>query len=252
MRNPAEARPLSQRERQILDLSARGLTDKAIASELGISLGTLYTYWTRVRQKLNASSRAELAAAVTKLRASQSLEIQVAKNERLSREIQDHLEMERELERRIAQRSKELQEANDKLEVSEARLHAIMAVALDGIVTIDEDCRIETFNRAAEALFGYYDWEVVGRNVSLLMPEAHAVNHDAYVAKHLRTGESKIIGIGRQVTARRKDGTIFPVWLELSKIQVNGRWLFSGNIRALMTDERIAEIGRAQSSSANV
>lgn len=249
MRNPAEARPLSQRERQILDLSARGLTDKAIAAELEISLGTLYTYWTRVRQKLNASSRAELAAAVTKLRASQHLEVQVAKNERLSREIQDHLEMERELEKKISQRSHELQEANEKLEESEARLHAIMAVALDGIVTIDETCRVETFNRAAENMFGYFDWEVVGRNVAMLMPEGHAARHDEYVANHLRTGESKIIGIGRQVTAKRKDGTTFPVWLELHKIQVNGRWLFSANLRPLMSDERIAEIGRSQSSA---
>lgn len=91
----------------------------------------------------------------------------------------------------------------------DARIRAILETTVDGIITIDEQGRIESFNPAAERLFGYSAAEVIGQNVSRLMPSPYREAHEPYLARYLATGEKKIIGIGREVVGLHKDGTLF-------------------------------------------
>lgn len=95
---------------------------------------------------------------------------------------------------------------------------ALLDVAVDAVVIIDHRGNIETFNRAAEDLFGYAAEEVVGANVSLLMPEPDRSRHDGYIERYLASGISHVIGIGREVEARRRDGSTFPVALSVGQI----------------------------------
>jgi PAS domain S-box-containing protein len=110
----------------------------------------------------------------------------------------------------------------------DARLRAIIDTAVDGIITIDQDGRIESFNAAAERLFGYSAAAVIGRNVSLLMPAPYREEHDDYLTHYLHTGEKKIIGIGREVVGQRQDGTVFPLALAVSEMRLGTRRLFTG------------------------
>ncbi len=113
----------------------------------------------------------------------------------------------------------------------EARLRAILETAVEGIITIDQHGLIESMNVAAERIFGYSAREIIGKNVSLLMPSPHREAHDGYIEKYLRTGRAKVIGIGREVAGRRKDGTIFPMELSLSEVKLPGGRVFTGFIR---------------------
>jgi PAS domain S-box-containing protein len=113
----------------------------------------------------------------------------------------------------------------------EAQLRAILDTTVDGIITIDETGRVEGFNRAAERIFGYSAEEVLGRNISMLMPEDIARHHDGYIATYLATGKAKIIGQGRTVDGRRKDGTQFPLDLAISEVALADRRLFTGIVR---------------------
>ena len=100
---------------------------------------------------------------------------------------------------------------------------AILDTAVDGIITIDEQGIIESANPAIERLFGYAPAELIGRNVSLLMPSPHRERHDEYLARYLRTGEARVIGIGRELEGLRRDGTTFPMELALSEVRGGGR-----------------------------
>jgi PAS domain S-box-containing protein len=113
------------------------------------------------------------------------------------------------------------------------RLDAILNTTVDGIIVIDARGCIEAFNRGAERLFGYPESEVMGRNVSLLMPSPHHEEHDAYLRRYLTTGEAKIIGLGREVTGRRRDGTLFPVHLAVGEMSIGGERKFTGMLRDL-------------------
>jgi len=114
-----------------------------------------------------------------------------------------------------------------------ARLRAVLDSAVDGIVTIDERGTVEAVNPAAEKLFGYSAAELVGRNINMLMPSPHQEQHDQYLSNYLRTGERKIIGIGREVRGRRKDGTTFPLYLGVSEIDFGHRKVFTGFLHDL-------------------
>ena len=111
------------------------------------------------------------------------------------------------------------------------RLVAVVDTAADAIVVINEVGRIETFNQAAERMFGYERAEVIGQNVSLLMPPSQGSRHGSYVANYLQTGETNIIGISRETVGRRKNGNMFPIELAVSEIADPNSHLFTGVIR---------------------
>src|SRR5215510_8744521 len=125
------------------------------------------------------------------------------------------------------------QQAEAVLRDSEARTRAILQTAVDAILTIDTGGLIESFNPAAERLFGYTADEVLGQNISMLMPSPYREEHDGYLARYLQTGEPHIIGIGREVRARRRDGTTFPVSLAVSEVHLGGRRMFTGIVHDL-------------------
>ena len=118
-----------------------------------------------------------------------------------------------------------------RLEDREARLRAILDTAADSIITIDKDGIIQSFNLAAERMFRYAAEEVLGNNVSMLMPMPFQDEHDRYITNYLKTGEKKIIGIGREVPGRRKDGSTFPMELAVSEMFVGESRIFTGICR---------------------
>jgi two-component system sensor kinase FixL len=123
--------------------------------------------------------------------------------------------------------------AHDELAAREALLRSVLDTVPDAMVVIDDKGIMQSFSSAAERLFGYRAAEVVGRNVSMLMPAPYSEQHDGYIARYLRTGERRIIGVGRVVVAQRKDGTAFPIELSVGEVHVIGRRLFTGFIRDL-------------------
>ena len=116
------------------------------------------------------------------------------------------------------------------LRASEQRARAVLNTAVDGIITIDRTGRIESINPAAEQMFGYSAAEVVGRNVSILMPEPYRSEHDGYLERYDRTGEKRIIGVGREVLGQRHDGSTFPIELAVSEVGSESG-LFTGVVR---------------------
>ena len=115
----------------------------------------------------------------------------------------------------------------------EAHLRSILATVPDAMVVIDEQGRILSFSAAAEKMFGFAETEVAGENVSMLMPSPYREEHDGYLENYRRTGVKKIIGIGRVVTARHRDGYTFPIELAVGEAQVEGSRIFTGFIRDL-------------------
>ncbi len=134
-------------------------------------------------------------------------------------------------------------------------LEAIYDSAVDSIITIDEQGIIETVNRATENMFGYSPDEIRGQNISMLMPKPYHLEHDSYLKNYLTSGQAKIIGIGREVFARRKDGSIFPMHLAVSEVCVGDHRIFVGFIRDLsnlkQVEEQRAMLGRIIEDSLN-
>ena len=131
----------------------------------------------------------------------------------------------------------------------EARLQAILDAAVDAIVTIDDRGVVESVNPAVERLFGYAPADLIGRNVSMLMAAPHRERHDEYIERYLRTGEARIIGIGREVDGRHRDGTVFPLELAIGEVQGGGRRRFTGimrDIRARKHAEQALRESRAR------
>ena len=157
------------------------------------------------------------------------------------------------LEIRVAARTAELAEANSRLrqEVaerqrseqalrdSEARIHTVLLTAVDAIITIGERGIVTSLNPAAERMFGFQADEIIGRNVKLLMPEPYYSEHDGYLEQYRRTGRAKIIGIGREVFGRRKDGHVFPIDLAISEMQLDGQRQFTGIARDITERKRL-------------
>ncbi len=119
----------------------------------------------------------------------------------------------------------------DRLTELEARYQGVIEAAVDGIVIIDARGIIEAFNPAAQAMFGYHADEVLGRNVNMLMPEPDASRHDSYIANFLAGGAPQIIGIGREVEGRRRNGEIFPMELAVGEVAALDPPHFVGTVR---------------------
>ena len=109
-------------------------------------------------------------------------------------------------------------------------LKALFADAIDGIITIDRQGKVEAINPAAAKLFNYPPEEVIGQNIKMLMPSPYHEEHDGYIERYHETHDPRIIGIGREVKGRRKDGSIFPFFLSVSEIQLDDRKIFAGII----------------------
>jgi len=135
---------------------------------------------------------------------------------------------------------------------SEALWRAVIESAVDAIIVIDVHGRIEVFNPGAQRLFGYTEQDVVGRNVDVLMPSPYREEHDTYLARYLATSRAKIIGKGREVTGRRKDGATFPVHLSVGEISVGGERKFTGILHDLTERVRMEERIREQAALAHL
>ena len=126
------------------------------------------------------------------------------------------------------------QHASELREVGSAdHLRSILETIPDAMVIIDEKGRIISFSKAAERLFGFAEAELVGENVSTLMPSPDRERHDGYLERYLKTGEKRIIGIGRLVTGRRRDGTTFPMELAVGETRIGHERVFTGFIQDL-------------------
>jgi PAS domain S-box-containing protein len=135
----------------------------------------------------------------------------------------------------------ERKEAEKALRDSAARLTALVNTAVDGVILIDATGTVLMFNPACERLFGYHAEEVMGQNVKMLMPAPYRDEHDGYLGNYHRTGERKIIGIGREVVGQKKDGTTFPMDLSVGQAKQDNQSLFVGLIHDLTERKRTEE-----------
>ncbi|MDP7203984.1 MAG: PAS domain S-box protein, partial [Pirellulaceae bacterium] len=132
----------------------------------------------------------------------------------------------------------------ERLESVNKRLRAVLDTAVDAIITINKAGIIESFNPAAERIFGYTADEILGKSVNLLMPSPFREQHDSYLQNYFQTGEKKIIGIGREVPALRKDGTTFPAHIAVSEMLLGEERLFTGILRDVSIQKRAEERAR--------
>jgi PAS domain S-box-containing protein len=127
------------------------------------------------------------------------------------------------------------------LQESVGWLRGIMDTVVDGIITIDDTATVLSFNRSAARIFGYEAEEVVGRNISILMPEPYRSQHDSHIARHSRTGDGRIVGIGRQVQGQRKDGSVFPLELSVTEMRQGDMVTFIGLVRDITDRKRVED-----------
>lgn len=134
----------------------------------------------------------------------------------------------------------EKRSAEDRLRAHESQLTAILSTVPDAMVVIDESGKMLSFSAAAEALFGFKESEVLGRNVRMLMPSPDRERHDSYIHRYLETGEKRIIGKGRVVFGQRADGSLFPMELYIGEALRGNERIFTGFVRDL-TERRMIE-----------
>ena len=129
--------------------------------------------------------------------------------------------------------------------IGESIAHAVIDNVIEGIILINEHGVLQYFNPAAERLFGLSVEEVLGKNVSMLMPDPHRSRHDSYLSNYLSTGDARVIGIGREVEAVRKNGSRFPIDLSVVQTRIDGKTFFVGVVRDISDrkeSERIIEM----------
>ena len=163
----------------------------------------------------------------------------------LEKQVEDRTHKLFELNIQLKTEIQERKQAGKRLESSEMRLHTILENVLDGIITINEQGIVNTFNPSAERIFGYDKTEIIGQNIKLLMPHPYNIEHDTYLNNYLQTRKPKIIGIGWEVTGKHKDGRIFPIDLSVSTALFEDNRIFVGIIRDI-TDRKQAEAALKQ------
>lgn len=141
----------------------------------------------------------------------------------------------------LADSSDTVVELRTRLAEVEARLAGILSGSVDALIVADERGRIETFSAAAERLFGWPAGDMRGQNLSVLMPEPDRSGHEGYMDRYAHTGERRIIGIGRQVSGLRRDGSVFPMDLSVGEMRISGRRLYIGIVRDVSDRLRIEE-----------
>lgn len=141
---------------------------------------------------------------------------------------------------RLVRSERKARDAFMQLHDSENRVQAVLDNVDEGIISIASTGTIELFNPGAERMFGYRSKDVIGNNVSMLMPEPYRSEHDGYLERYLHTGEAQVIGIGRELAAQRSDGETFPIELRLSEFHFEGRRQFIGIMRDI-SERKAAE-----------
>ena len=136
----------------------------------------------------------------------------------------------------------EQKDAENLIRKQEERLRTIFDSALSSMITIDEKGVVDTFNVAAEKLFGYSREEVIGKNVKMLMPESFAIEHDQYLDSYKSTGNKKVIGVGREVVAKRKDGSTVPVHLSIGEMLLDGKKFFIGTLQDISQQKQSQQL----------
>jgi len=149
------------------------------------------------------------------------------------RELEQHIyeesrkQNELKLEEKVALRTRELKKKERESNETTRKLEEIMNTAADGIVTANQSGIMESFNRAAEKIFGYSAEEVIGENISVLIHSADVGQHDSYIKNYIRTGVSSIVGSSRVLEAKRKNGKTFPISISISDMQIDDRRIFT-------------------------
>jgi PAS domain S-box-containing protein len=143
---------------------------------------------------------------------------------------------------RIRKSEQQIQSASKQLSESNSRMTSILESAADGIITIHQNGKIESINRAACELFGYEMDDVIGKNVKILLPDKEAIHHDQYLKHYLETGRSNILGNDREVVAKKSDGTEFPIELAVSEVLLHEKSIFTGIVRDISERKRLEKI----------
>jgi len=139
-----------------------------------------------------------------------------------------------------------------KLRVSESKIRGILETAADAIITIDDRGIIESFNPYAEEMFGYSAEEIIGGKINQLMPAPYADEQDQYIDHYLKTGEKRVIGIGREAVGLRKDGTTFPIDFSVSEIRQGDRRTFTGIVRDITRQKQYENVLARQAAEARM
>lgn len=136
---------------------------------------------------------------------------------------------------------KPLQRALEALQLESVKMHKILETAGEGIVSIDATGNIQSFNRAAQKIFGYGEPEVIGKNVTLLMPHPHRDSHDGYLTRYLQTGQANAMGKTMELQGLRKDGTTFDMELTLTEVKLGDTHLFTAMLRDISAQKIVQQ-----------
>ena len=211
-------------DKRLLDAAQTARTTLSSATLLAIGIGCLVAF---LLSRSIATAVSELAEHANQIAAGNLSDepIQVASQDELGQLAQSFNVMTVNLREMIGTMS-----SQEETLTAEARSTAIFQAAADAIITIDQQGLIQSFNPAAEEMFGYKAEEAVGQNVAMLTPSPYREEHDGYLTRYRTTGEPHIIGIGRELQGVRKDGSTFDVWLRVRELKLEGETIFIGTI----------------------